>query len=69
MKGYLSFAVLALLGLAQAGKYIDKEQPCHKASETPIPTVVKTKLEKVELPEQHIWNDVNGTNYLTNIRN
>ena len=27
------------------------------------------RLEAVELPESYLWNNINGTNYLTNIKN
>lgn len=71
--------VLGLAGLALTSalgaetkqrKYIDVNMPGHRVNPNkPITEVVKTKLEKVELPETHIWNNVNGTNYLTNMRN
>ena len=65
--------LVALMGAAAAKKnlrYIDPESPCRKASTEPKQDLVKTPLEPVkDLPEQWIWNDVEGTNYLTNIRN
>ena len=35
----------------------------------PIKPVLKSQLTDLELPEQWIWNDVHGVNYLTNLRN
>lgn len=52
-------------------RYVDPETPCHKApeGEWENPSNVREPLTPVDdLPEQWIWNDINGTNYLTNIR-
>lgn len=45
--------------------------PCHKKGNplTAPADVIHTPLEDVELPEQWVWNDVKGRNYLTNMRN
>jgi len=77
-----SFAVQALLGtvvLAQASnstskrplKYVDPETPCKKKWDpsTAPADVIKTPLSAVELPKEWFWNNVDGTNYLTNMRN
>ena len=62
------FVVALLLGSAIAMRQGD--QPCRKKSRTPIKTVERAPLKHVsELPQQWIWNNVNGVNYLTNLRN
>lgn len=63
----ITLAVALLLGVAYAGKAYD--QPCRRKSAKPIRGVVKTALEHVELPDNWVWNNINGTNYLTNIKN
>jgi len=70
----MKFAVFALLATASATeqlrKYVMPGAPCRKKSTEPQPGLIKTPLEPVkDLPEQWIWNDVKGTNYLTNLRN
>ena len=62
---------LALTSSASALKYIDKSAPCKKPWDplTAAPTVVKEPLQEVDLPENWTWSNVNGTNYLTNLRN
>jgi len=67
-----SFAVAAIAAVAMASRRVSKEQPCRmtRLEDEPLPEKVITPLQHVEhLPEQHIWNDVDGMNYLTNIRN
>jgi cathepsin X len=62
------FVVALLLGAAFALKN-GTTAPCRRKSQRPIKHVVKQELTPVELPEQWIWNNVNNTNYLTNLRN
>ena len=51
-------------------RYVDPEHPGHRENPDKRPTpVIKTTLEKLELPETFIWSNVNNTNYLTNVRN
>merc|ERR1711998_662473 len=52
-------------------KYVDPETPCKKKWDptTAAADRVVAPLGAVELPEEHFWNDVNGVNYLTNLRN
>jgi hypothetical protein len=52
-------------------KYVDPVHPCKKKwnPETAPKNVVHQELTAVELPKNWFWNDVNGTNYLTNMRN
>jgi cathepsin X len=67
----MNFATfVALVGTANALKYVDPSAPCRKSSGKPQPGKILKPLEPVkDLPEQWIWNAVNGTNYLTNLRN
>eukprot|EP00640_Fibrocapsa_japonica_P000591 CAMPEP_0113935782 /NCGR_PEP_ID=MMETSP1339-20121228/2857_1 /TAXON_ID=94617 /ORGANISM="Fibrocapsa japonica" /LENGTH=625 /DNA_ID=CAMNT_0000938045 /DNA_START=148 /DNA_END=2025 /DNA_ORIENTATION=- /assembly_acc=CAM_ASM_000762 len=64
--------VFSLIGAATAAKslkYVDPEAPCLRVSRNPV-TNVRSPLTKVDgLPEQWIWNDIDGVNYLTNMRN
>lgn len=62
-------ATLALLiSSTQALTHVDKDMPCRQTKRTD-----KLEGEQVtpvaDLPETFIWNNVNGTNFLTNIRN
>jgi hypothetical protein len=67
---FLGFVISNSVSATEQRRYIDPKNPGHKYNpEFPIKEVVKTKLKEVELPETFIWNNVNGTNYLTNIRN
>lgn len=67
---YLATALLIGAVAAKKNlKFVDPESPCHREPATPVMPKVTAPLEAVELPEQHIWNDVNGMNYLTNMRN
>ena len=72
-----TFALLALttLGFASAEKnlrYNDPSSPCKKKWNplTAPKDVIKEPLMHVaDLPKEFAWNNVNGTNYLTNLRN
>jgi len=70
----MKYAVMvALLGTASAKKnlkYVDPAQPCRRTSDKPQLGHVRQALEPVaDLPAQWIWNDIDGVNYLTNLRN
>ena len=77
-----SSAVLALLLSATSAtnstavekkplKFIDRSQPCKKKWDPKNDDVknVREALSAVELPTEWFWNNVKGTNYLTNMRN
>jgi len=66
-----SFTASALLGAtAMAGKYIDPKYPGHKRPAIiPADKVHTPLLHLSALPEQVLWNDVDGQNYLTNVWN
>ena len=68
----MKFAIAALLGATVHGfaKNI-KGSPCLlRTNNGPQEGNVRTPLEPLEdLPEQVLWNNINGTSYLTNIRN
>ena len=62
----LTLAVALLLGLVVA----DEHSTCYvKKPNKILKTVVKSKLADVTPPEQWIWNDISGVNYLTNMKN
>jgi hypothetical protein len=42
---------------------------CRKKHSRPIINKVTEPLQRVELPETWIWNNINNVNYLTNLRN
>lgn len=59
------FALVALAGSISAKM---SGAPCRIRGERG-PAVSNSMLFPTQLPAQHIWNDVNGTNYMTQIRN
>jgi cathepsin X len=61
-------AALLFLLSASASR-IDRTAPCRKTSKTPKVENVREPLQPVDLPDNWQWNAVDGTNYLTNIRN
>merc|ERR1712195_4481 len=70
-------AYIALTATAAAGgtktnlKYVDPETPCKKKWDptTAAADRVVAPLGAVELPAEHFWNNVDGINYFTNMRN
>ena len=54
-------------------RYVDPSQPCMRRSETlkeEHREFVREPLQPVgDIPENYSWNNVNGTNYLTNVKN
>merc|ERR1711935_1318608 len=69
-KYQMKFAVFCLIAsTTEALKYIQKDAPCRTKSDKPQLGNGREPLAPVELPDQFLWNDVNGTNYLTNLRN
>ena len=62
------FVVALLLGTAVAMKKYGTE-PCRKKSNRVIKPVLRESLQQVDVPENFVWNNVNGVNYLTNLRN
>ena len=49
---------------------MDKTQPCRKVLTRTYEYNIKKPLEFVDnIPENFTWGNVNGVNYLTNIRN
>ena len=43
--------------------------PCRRKGSKPIVGNVREPLQKVKLPDTWVWNNANGVNYLTNLRN
>jgi len=77
MKALFTFAVsMAAVASAESApaknlRYVDPSQPCKKKwdEETAPKNVVREPLGEVELPANFSWNNVDGVNYLTNMRN
>jgi hypothetical protein len=68
MKTFAISAILSVAALAENRK-IDPSQPCRIRGERAEPRII-TPLEPMsDLPDSMLWNDVNGRNFLTNIRN
>ena len=67
----MKFIALAVLfSDVNAGTKVSKDAPCRVSNGLPQPGHVITPLEPVDdLPEQWLWNQVEGVNYLTNLRN
>ena len=64
----ISFAAAALLGLVST-QHCNVNAPCYRKTQKAIKPVLKSTLEEVEIPANHVWNNVKGVNYLTNIKN
>jgi cathepsin X len=63
-------AIAVLCASVQAGTKVSKESPCRVSKGGPQPGFVIKPLEPVDdLPETYLWNNVEGVNYLTNLRN
>jgi hypothetical protein len=72
MKSALILAASLVTAEEQAPlRYVDRSTPCKKKwdPEAAPENLIKTALTAVELPKEHFWNDVDGVNYLTNMRN
>ena len=68
MKTFAISAILSVSAFAELKK-IDPSQPCRIRGERAEPRII-TPLEPMsDLPDSMLWNNVNGTNFLTNIRN
>ena len=65
-----TFAAIAILGVTvSALRKTDPGTPCRVRGERAEPKI-HTPLEPLaDLPSEALWNNMNGTNYLTNIRN
>ena len=66
-----TFAFALVAAFASAKRlYTHPDIPCHRHNYNKGAPVVHTPLVHVEnLPEQWLWQNVNDTNYLTNVRN
>jgi cathepsin X len=66
-----TFALALVAAIASAKRlYTHPDMPCHRHNDNKGAPHIHTPLvHTTELPEQWLWNDVNDTNYLTNVRN
>jgi len=62
-------AVTAELGVDKPSRYNDPSSPCKKPSGKKIEGFQRKPLEHVFVPDDFDWGNVNGVNYLTNMRN
>ena len=64
-------ATAAAAGTDNNLKHVDRETPCKKKWDptTAAPNRVVAPLSAMEIPAEHFWNNVDGRNYLTNMRN
>ena len=68
----MKFAIACLLGVSAFAlpRKVSHETPCRIRNPNRAAPRVHTPLEPMaELPTEMLWNNVNGTSYLTNIRN
>ena len=67
-----TFACALIASTAIAGRYVSKEYPGRvftPEAERPTPVVIKALQHVDALPDQWRWDDIDGTNYLTNVWN
>ena len=65
-----SFALAALVAAVCArNRKVSVDYPSYIPNFTEQGVVREPLTPVNDLPEQWIWNNVNGTNYLTNVRN
>jgi len=76
MRNFILAALSGAIVAADKGRRVSKSAPCsirpepHLMPEVTMPAGFRPwNLTPVDLPEQWIWNDINGTNYLTNVFN
>ena len=60
---------LSLLALFAVSAHGRKHESCYQKPDYEVETVELDKLTPVDLPDNWLWNDAEGVNYLTNIRN
>jgi hypothetical protein len=61
---------MLLASSVSALRYIDPEYPGHRTPKVKTQSLVKTPLDRSEeVPDEWLWNNVNETNYLTNMYN
>ena len=72
MRTFLAVALVASVALAaetQRPRRVSKDMPCRKKPAVLGAPHIRNPLAKVDVPDQWLWNDVRGTNLLTNIKN
>ena len=66
----LGFVAATCLASEHKKLYVDPIHPCRKTTVGPKKVHVKSELvHTASLPDNYVWNSVNGVNFLTNIRN
>jgi hypothetical protein len=76
MKKTAALVLALLLGSAYTGttnpkpRKVSKDEPCAKKPAKPVLGASNEKLTPVnDLPESFTWSNVDGVNYLTNLKN
>ena len=65
-----TFTCAALLGASVlAGRKIELGAPCRVRNPNRAAPLIHTPLEVTDIPAQKLWNNVDGKNMITNIRN
>ena len=67
-----SFFVALIASYASADeifRHVSKAAPCRVKPDVLAEPHVREQLTAVDLPDQWLWSDVRGTNFLTNIKN
>ena len=74
MKSFAAVCLIAAVVYAETNPFrrVSKERPCRVTPTVkPEPLIKKPLrwLSEADLPKQTLWNDVEGTNYLTTVKN
>lgn len=74
MRSFAAVCLLSAVAYAEANPFrrVSKDMPCRVAPAVRPEPLIKKPLEWLsaeDLPKQTLWNDVNGTNYLTTVKN
>ena len=70
MRTFIASALAAVALATERRRLANPDAPCRLPLTEPVePKIIKPLEPVAELPEQWIWNNVNNTNYLTNVRN
>lgn len=73
MRTFALISLLAYLAVATESpikpRRVTKETACRKKPDVLPEVRVRQPLEPVDLPDQWLWNNINGANLVTTIRN
>ena len=74
MRSFAAVCLISAVAYAETNPFrrVSKERPCRVAPTVRPEPLIKKPLEWLsaeDLPKQKLWNDVDGTNYLTTVKN